>query len=101
MGRKRRDGATALKDVGLSRSVVMPRQKLGQMRVGALWWGTMARNCEICAARNLSEGRGSPRKKRLQRLLVHERIIAVCDEHASLASGARTIEELRGLFFEG
>jgi hypothetical protein len=61
----------------------------------------MARNCEICAARSLSEGRGSPKKKRLQRLLVHERIIAVCDEHAALAGGASTIEELRGLFTEG
>ena len=61
----------------------------------------MARNCEICAARSLSEGRGAPRKKRLQRVVVHERIVAVCDEHASLASGARTIEELRGLFLEG
>jgi len=61
----------------------------------------MARNCEICAARSLSEGRGAPRKKRLQRVVVHERIVAVCDEHASLASGARTIEELRSLFVEG
>jgi len=61
----------------------------------------MARNCEICAARSLSEGRGTPKKKRLQRILMHERIIAVCDEHASLASGAKTIEELRGLFIEG
>jgi hypothetical protein len=33
--------------------------------------------------------------------LVHERIIAVCDDHALLASGARSIEELRGLFIEG
>jgi hypothetical protein len=61
----------------------------------------MARHCEICAARSLSEGRGSPKKKRLQRLLVHERIVAVCDEHAALAGGARTVEELRGLFAEG
>jgi hypothetical protein len=60
----------------------------------------MARNCEICAARSLSEGRGTPKRKRLQRLLVHERIIAVCDEHASVASAARTIDELRCLFSE-
>jgi hypothetical protein len=60
----------------------------------------MARNCEVCAAQSLSEGRGAPRKKRLQRLVMHERIIAVCDEHAALASRARSIEELRGLFFE-
>ena len=60
----------------------------------------MARTCEICAARSLAEGRGSPKKRRLQRLLVHERIIAVCDEHAALAGQAETIDELRGLFFE-
>lgn len=64
-----------------------------------MWWG-MARSCEICAAQSLSEGRGAPRKKRLQRLLVHERIIAVCDEHAVLAGKARTVDELRGLFSE-
>jgi hypothetical protein len=60
----------------------------------------MARNCEICAARSLFEGRGAPRKQRLVRLVVYERIIALCEHHAALAKEARTVEDLRGAFSE-
>lgn len=60
----------------------------------------MARNCEICAARAAAAGHGAPRKKRLRRLVLHERIFALCDEHAALATEAHTTEELRKLFGE-
>jgi len=58
----------------------------------------MARSCEVCGQ---AEAIGA-RSGRLRRILVQERIVALCDEHAAAyrLSSAQSIEELRTLFLE-
>ena len=55
----------------------------------------MSRTCEAC-------GREPTGRNRLRRVLVDERIVTLCDEHAAefQLSGAGTLEELRALFPE-
>lgn len=55
----------------------------------------MSRTCEAC-------GRAPTGRSRIRRVLVDERIVALCDEHAAefQLSGAGTLEELRALFPE-
>lgn len=59
----------------------------------------MSRRCEACAD---DEQRASKKGGRLRRVLVGERIVALCDEHAAKfqLSGAASVEELRALFRE-
>lgn len=58
----------------------------------------MLRRCEICEAR----GESSPSTGKLRRLLVGERIVALCMHHAEAAESfeASTLERLRVLFSE-
>ncbi len=58
----------------------------------------MARSCEVCGQ---AEAIGA-RSGRLRRILVEERIVALCDEHAAQyrLSSAKSVEELRELFVE-
>jgi hypothetical protein len=62
----------------------------------------MARECEVCATVEAPCGERSRRRK-LRRLLIEERIVALCDEHASEAQlhHVATLDELRALFREG
>lgn len=55
----------------------------------------MTTTCEAC-------GCAPTGRRRIRRVLVDERIVALCDEHAAefQLSGAATIEQLRGLFPE-
>lgn len=52
----------------------------------------MSRKCEVC----------DTAKGRTRRVLVEDRIVALCEEHAATVqmSGVNTIEALRGLFAE-
>ncbi len=52
----------------------------------------MSRKCEICA----------DTKGRKRRVLIEDRVVALCDEHAAAVqmSGVTTIDALRGLFSE-
>lgn len=55
----------------------------------------MSRTCEAC-------GSGARAGRKIRRVLVDDRIVALCDEHAAefQLSGAGTVEELRALFPE-
>lgn len=55
----------------------------------------MSTTCEAC-------GRAPTATNRMRRVLVDERIVALCDEHAAeyQLSGAGSLEELRALFPE-
>jgi hypothetical protein len=60
----------------------------------------MSRRCEVCQSdQGEHQAVGS---QRLRRILIGERIVALCDEHASLYRlyGAGTLNELRLLFAE-
>jgi hypothetical protein len=58
----------------------------------------MARSCEVCGQAEAIGARGG----RLRRIIVQERIVALCDEHAAeyRLSSTKTVEELRSLFVE-
>jgi hypothetical protein len=58
----------------------------------------MLRRCEVCS--KLDSGTASKRKVR--RVLVEDRIVALCDKHAAelQMSGGRGLDELRALFTE-
>jgi hypothetical protein len=58
----------------------------------------MSRPCEICSASKPSLTTG----RRIRRLLIEQRIVALCDQHASAyrSSGASTLTELQALFLE-
>lgn len=63
----------------------------------------MARPCEIC--QGLAVAKGDPsvtRRTRLRRILLGDRIVALCDAHADevRAAAPARIDELRALFFE-
>ncbi len=55
----------------------------------------MSRTCEAC-------GQAPKGRSRIRRVLVNERIVALCDVHAAefQLSGASTLDELRALFPE-
>ncbi len=55
----------------------------------------MSTTCEAC-------GREATARSRIRRVLVDDRIVALCDEHAAefQLSGAGTLEQLRALFPE-
>lgn len=56
----------------------------------------MSRSCEVCFSL------GRPRRQRVRRLLVAERIVALCEEHAALARAQppSDVVALRQLFPE-
>ena len=56
----------------------------------------MSRTCEVCLTK------GSQSKSKVRRLLIAERIIALCEEHAETAqkSDAQTVDELHELYTE-
>ena len=68
----------------------------------------MHRQCEVCASLNASTGEASSRAsagKREQRpvhVLIDERVVALCAEHAAELEAAkpRSVQELRALFRE-
>ena len=64
----------------------------------------MSRTCEACAGQKSTQtGKDTQAgKSRIRRVLIGERIVALCAEHAAelQLSGAREIEELRALFPE-
>src|SRR5687768_13662566 len=61
----------------------------------------MSRPCEVCESLGSKELVGATRK-RVRRMLVQDRVIALCDPHADRvrASGADTVEAVRALFVE-
>ncbi len=56
----------------------------------------MRRKCEVCSTQ------GSNSRSKVRRLLIAERIVALCEEHAETAksSDPKTIAELRALYAE-
>lgn len=74
------------------------RQKLGPLLQGDLAQRSMLRRCEICEA---GSDTGAVAGK-LRRLLVGDRIVALCMRHAEAAEAfeAATIDQLRALFVE-
>lgn len=61
----------------------------------------MARCCEVCAALGSGES-GSTSRPKLRRVLIEDRIVALCDTHADAVAedGLSTLAALRGLFQE-
>ena len=61
----------------------------------------MARECEVCSSQE-TPGAAKRRGKRLRRLLIEERIVGLCDEHAAEVQmhHVETVDELRALFSE-
>lgn len=64
--------------------------------------GTMQRFCEVCANLQGPRPPASAGTKRLRSVLVENRLLCLCEQHAVLfrASGKTTLEELRALFHE-
>lgn len=62
----------------------------------------MARCCEVCAALGAGEPGGGSARPKLRRVLVEDRIVALCDVHADAVAedGITTLAGLRGLFPE-
>jgi len=63
----------------------------------------MQRQCEICESLlTWGEFEPAPKPARTRGLLIEERVLAVCDEHAELieAAGCTSLEQLRDLFPE-
>lgn len=62
----------------------------------------MSRKCEVCAGLDATAPGAGSSKGRLRRVLVEDRIVALCDQHAAEVqlTGVTTIEGLRGLFRE-
>lgn len=62
----------------------------------------MVRHCEVCAARGSTRPASGGARARLRRILVEDRVVALCDAHAerALATGVTSIADLRRLFVE-
>jgi hypothetical protein len=61
-----------------------------------------ARICEVCARGSRVAGSVKPGAKRLRRLLIDQRIVALCDSHATAFNdaGGSSLTDLRKLFVE-
>jgi hypothetical protein len=62
----------------------------------------MVRHCEICAALAPNPSAATAARSKLRRLLVEDRVVALCDRHANAAieSGVTSLAALRRLFPE-
>jgi hypothetical protein len=60
----------------------------------------MQRRCEICSSTTAPHGARPPAK--LRRLLLEDRIVALCERHAQRAhaAGVESLDQLRSLFHE-
>lgn len=58
----------------------------------------MPRRCEVCSSLDSNPAE----KRKVRRVLVEDRIVALCDEHAAALqmSGKRGLQDLRALFVE-
>ncbi|MEZ4225806.1 MAG: hypothetical protein R3B13_32940 [Polyangiaceae bacterium] len=56
----------------------------------------MSRRCEVC------DTEGKPNKSKVRRLIVAERIVALCDDHAAKVKTKEpgSVSELRSLYLE-
>jgi hypothetical protein len=63
----------------------------------------MVRHCEVCAARDPNQAVIGTARMKLRRLLIEDRVVALCDTHANAAieTGVTTLAALRRLFPEG
>jgi hypothetical protein len=62
----------------------------------------MARTCEVCARLSSEADSPSAGAKKLRRVRLERRVVALCDEHAAAvrALGAESLDALRALFVE-
>jgi hypothetical protein len=62
----------------------------------------MVRCCEVCAALGAGEPVGGSARPKLRRVLIEDRIVALCDVHADAVAedGIGTLAALRSLFPE-
>jgi hypothetical protein len=62
----------------------------------------MVRRCEVCAALDSSKPETGSARVKLKRILVDDRVVALCARHAeaALEAGVTTLDGLRRLFPE-